>query len=240
MLIDHFAYYFYFILSPEIYYICRAIGRIAMPVFAFLLVQGFIHTKDIKKYMSRLLITAIATQLVIVALSLINRGYFTGYDINVAKILNILFSFVLSLILLICIDRKIINADKKDLIDKFIRVIIISVIVAIYIYISIDYTYIVPILCITIYIFEKLKTNTKDKKILYLIILMECTLLFFISSLQSATYGVFSALAIPFIAAYNGKLGKKSKIVRGSFYIVFVLQHLFFYLFSLITFGLIH
>ena len=211
-----------------------------MPVFAFLLVQGFIHTKDIKKYMSRLLITAIATQLVIVALSLINRGYFTGYDINVAKILNILFSFVLSLILLICIDRKIINADKKDLIDKFIRVIIISVIVAIYIYISIDYTYIVPILCITIYIFEKLKTNTKDKKILYLIILMECTLLFFISSLQSATYGVFSALAIPFIAAYNGKLGKKSKIVRGSFYIVFVLQHLFFYLFSLITFGLIH
>ena len=34
------------------------IGRIAFPIFAFQAVQGFIHTKDFKKHMRKLLIFA--------------------------------------------------------------------------------------------------------------------------------------------------------------------------------------
>ena len=32
------------------------VGRIAFPIFAFMIVEGYFHTKDIKKYLLRLLI----------------------------------------------------------------------------------------------------------------------------------------------------------------------------------------
>ena len=49
MLIDHIGYYLYPNLNLETYVAFRIIGRISMPIFAFLIVQGFLHTKNIKK-----------------------------------------------------------------------------------------------------------------------------------------------------------------------------------------------
>ena len=43
MLIDHIGA----ILLPQ-YEILRIIGRIAFPIFAYTLVEGFIHTQDVK------------------------------------------------------------------------------------------------------------------------------------------------------------------------------------------------
>ena len=46
MLIDHVGV----VLFPQ-YFILRLIGRMAFPIFAYTLVEGFIHTRDVSKYM---------------------------------------------------------------------------------------------------------------------------------------------------------------------------------------------
>lgn len=57
MLIDHIGAVFF----PD-WFLLRIVGRIAFPIFAFLLTQGYIHTGNLKNYFIRLGIFAVLSE----------------------------------------------------------------------------------------------------------------------------------------------------------------------------------
>ena len=56
----------------------RTIGRMALPLFAFMIVEGVIHTKSFKKYLSRLLIMALFISAILAVITYVNFGFDTS------------------------------------------------------------------------------------------------------------------------------------------------------------------
>ena len=63
MLIDHIGAIFYSSLNPGVYMLMRAVGRIAFPLFAFCIVEGYTHTRSVPKYLLRLSLFAVLSEL---------------------------------------------------------------------------------------------------------------------------------------------------------------------------------
>ena len=220
MIIDHIGYFLVSQFDYNLYIICRCIGRIAMPLFVFMIVEGFNHTKNFKKYIVRLLFIGIVTQLIIL---IFNKA-------SVIKInnINILFSFVLSLVLLRCIDKKITKENKA--LDYILKAIVIIAIASIYYFINFDYGYIVPILAVLFYIINKVK-NKDNIYLIYFIYLVLIPILS-VTAIKNVI-GICSIIASLFIILYNGKLGKKSKIIQYIYYFIYPLQYFILYSLSI-------
>jgi hypothetical protein len=87
MLIDHIGAALY----PDIL-VLRLIGRLSFPLYAFAIVQGYRYTRNLPKYMFRLILLAAITQL----------PYFWAFGYQQ---LNVIGTFVLCILALLAMDR---------------------------------------------------------------------------------------------------------------------------------------
>lgn len=99
MLIDHIgAAILRFIKAPtgtllnigDLYFVSRQIGRLAFPIFAFLVVQGYQHTSKLNSYIRNMIIFALISQPVF-SYAFYNQPFYTGH-------LNIFFTLTIGIL----------------------------------------------------------------------------------------------------------------------------------------------
>ena len=254
MLIDHYASYLVSIVKPDIYYVMRSIGRLAMPIFLYLIVQGFFYTKNIKKYIFRIFCLATMTQVILLILGIINKVYFKDYHSRENEYLGVLFSYTLSLVLISMIEYKVIIPNLGKKFNLVLRTTIITLIMYIYVLVDIEFDMRIPFMFVEIYIIEKILMD-KDKNVLFLkrsfegkfkywfmkVIYVVFIELSFVSSLDFSSYHPGYKYAIVYTAIplllYSGERGKNNKLIKGVFYAVFPIQHLVFYLGAMLICG---
>lgn len=94
------------------YTICRMIGRIAFPIFCFLLVEGFIHTSNTKKYAIRLAAFALISE---VAFDLAFSSKVLEFNYQ-----NVFFTLAIGFVTLIAYKK----VEEKEFQNKFTKLLI--------------------------------------------------------------------------------------------------------------------
>ncbi|NFR85971.1 MULTISPECIES: TraX family protein [unclassified Clostridium] len=203
MIMDHI---FTYLMSTSIHVPLwfSSIGKLASPIFFYLIVEGFFHTKSKKRYFARLAI-------------------FGGVMIILDTILgihnNIFLSLSLSVLLLICIEYFRNIEDKKK---KILLVIPI---------LGIGFLYFNTEASIFGFVETLIFYFCREKKVLLSILFVSFYGLFLATVLQAKNPLIFtvnnqwmSVFAIIPILMYNGKLGLKNTFTKWMFYIVYPLH----------------
>lgn len=203
MMIDHYGAIF----APQedIY---RYIGRLAFPIFCFLLVEGFIHTRDIKKYGQRLLIFAFISE---IPFDLAFYGSI-GFEHQ-----NIFFTLFIGLFMIYYLEKSQ---------DTWNKVSIVSIAMIVAFILLVDYN-IIGI--IYILLFYKTKDMVRIKRLPLIAIVLSIVNLGFANMTQQ-----FALLALPLLFFYNGKLGPLNKMTKRLFYIFYPLHLGIFYVMQII------
>lgn len=188
-------------------------GRMSFPLFAFLITEGYVHTKDLKKYCFRLLVFGFISQ--------IPYMFFRSL-VGEWRLLNIMFTMALGLMAILVYDK----IEKK-----YISIPIVIFVAYLGDILRVDYgSYGV----LTVFIIYLLK----NKKIILPIVYGMFVWFYYYSILEEwifkfpyILYPICTWLSSMIMVLYNGKKGRKTKYF---FYLFYPIHMIIVYLISLI------
>lgn len=188
MVIDHVGLLFF----PN-QMVFRYIGRLSFPIFAFQIVKGFEYTKSREKYITRILLLTIFSQL--------PHGLYLKMAAPTATfILNIGATFTVGLLLLYVIE------EVKPIIPKILLLAVLGVITFI---VPFEYGWFGISLILIIYLF-------KDTKLIFGI--LYTFLIFVYCYSKDSLFALPAIYALLPIFLYNSKQGPKAKYLFYIFY----------------------
>lgn len=205
MTIDHIGVVF----GTPFYNLLRAVGRLSFPIFAFLLTEGYVHTKSFGKYFFRLLVLALISEVIY---DYVFYGSFIYLEAN-----NIFFTLALGLLTLWLLDKS------RTLVKKYFKE-------------KIDLTIILPITYLLILViigliaeFLNFSYGMLGILVISFFYLFKKNFLLFVLSVSLSTLILgdtmqyFSLLSLILIYFYNKKLGKKCKMFFYLYYPLHIL-----------------
>ena len=194
MLLDHMGYLFFQNVTIELfgqeYEIFRVIGRIAFPIFAFLIVQGAVYTSNWKNYAIRLGAFAIISE---IPFDLAFQGKLLDVSYQ-----NVFFTLLLGLVGI----RQIMEWEAKG--KKGIGIVIFIALSVLAELLRCDYGIFGMLFMLICYMGYKQKTMLAVWTVVY-------------NAFAGGTQG-FAGVAGLFIWLYNGKQGLKNKWIQYGFY----------------------
>lgn len=210
MLIDHFGAAFLFFYMNigdnrlkyrELYNIIRSIGRISFPIFIFLLVEGLYHTRNIQKYLLRLALFSLISE---IPFDLAFRRQIFDWQYQ-----NVFFTLLIGLAAIALMQYK--NKFFKNIpfLNYLVNILIAAAAMLLAKVLKTDYSWAGVLAILTAY-----WLRSSDLQMWFV-----CLVLFFFSS-DLELYALF---CIPFIAHYNGKKGHLPKWMPYLFYPIHLL-----------------
>ena len=176
--------------------IMRSIGRIAMPLFAFGVAEGYIHTKDKKKYLIRMIIFAFISE---IPFNLFCDSWYFSLESQ-----NIMFTFALAIIALMGYDK---ISDNKPFYMRILGVCWVILMGIIATLLRTDYGFFAVFLVFVYYYFRNNNIYVRD---------LAGTIFILLDRSEGIYVWTFLA-GIPLLF-YNGKKGKGLKWLFYVFY----------------------
>ena len=189
--IQHIMFVFGEVIPNEVLFPMAVVRWITFPIMAFFVVEGFKRTTHIKKYMLRLLVFATVSQI----------PYMMAFRVFIPP-LNIIFTILSGLILLILYDNLYVKKQKRL---QFGIVFVITIIASQFV---VEGGLGAVLLIFLMYVIKG------DKKRIVIPLILWGTLMGLISAVPAL--GPF--IAIPLLLAYNGKRGIRAKYLFYGFY----------------------
>lgn len=183
MFIDHVGA----VLFPQVIFL-RIIGRIAFPIFAYELVEGFVHTHDVKKYMMRLGAFALISE---IPFDLATAGVPLEFGHQ-----NVFFTLFLGLVMLYLMSKA------PTVIVRFIYVLAILLFSE---FLRTDYNSNGLLMILCYYVFRNFKV-------------IKLAGVAFINVFLMSFYQRYALLSLIPIALHNGEQGPKCKRFFYAFY----------------------
>lgn len=193
MMIDHYGAIF-----QNNIHIYRIIGRLAFPIYSFLLVEGYFNTRNIKKYAIRLFIFALISEIPF------DLAFYGSVGLEHQ---NIFFTLLIGLGTIYFIDHK----EKYNIKNGYI--FLFSGILAIIL--AVDYNFVGIIYILAFYFTREYPKTIRIPRV---------ALIIFLANLVSMSITQqYALLTLPIIYLYNEELGPKNKALQVLFYAAYPL-----------------